>query len=64
MINQEQEQASNATSGSAGEIFKNATPKQQEIIKKVLSEERKVIHQKHRTRIFDCIITIIKEHVQ
>ena len=49
---------------SASEMFRSAERVQQEIIETVLREERQVMHQKHRTKIFDKIIGIIKERVQ
>jgi L-serine deaminase len=49
---------------TASELFRSADKTQQEIVKAVLNEERQVMHQKHRTKIFDNIVRIIKEHVQ
>lgn len=64
MTDQETRPTASSGSSSAAEIFSKADKIQQEIVKAVLNEERKVIHQKHRTRIFDSIVGIIKERVQ
>lgn len=48
----------------ASDMFRSADRVEQEIIKAILHEERQVMHQKHRTRIFDNIVGIIKDRVQ
>jgi L-serine deaminase len=60
----EAKQSAPQTSQSASEMFRSADKTQQRIIEAVLREERQVMHQKHRTKIFDNIVGIIKEHVQ
>lgn len=49
---------------SASEMFRSAEPMEREIIEAILREERQVMHQKHRTKIFDNIVGIIKERIQ
>lgn len=49
---------------TASELFHSADKTQQEIVKAILNEERQVMHQKTRNKIFDKIVGIIKEHVQ
>jgi len=53
-----------ATTPTASELFRSADKTRQKIIEAILREERQVMHQKHRTKIFDSIVGIIKEHVQ
>lgn len=52
------------TGQSASEMFRHANAVEREIIEAILHEERQVMHQKHRTKIFDNIVGIIKDRVQ
>jgi len=52
------------TSESASEMFRHADHVEREIIEAILHEERQVMHQKHRTKIFDNIVGIIKDRIQ
>lgn len=49
---------------SAHKIFKNLDPLQQQIIKELLSAERKVIHQVRRNDIFVNITSIIQKNIK
>ncbi len=60
----EQRSTGEAEGPTSAELFRSADKVHQKIIEAILREERQVIHQKHRTKIFDNIVGIIKEHVQ
>ncbi|MBN1546917.1 MAG: hypothetical protein JW902_09675 [Syntrophaceae bacterium] len=60
-ISKEQFQSENGESVS--QIFAAASKEQQEIIKEILSEERKVFHKGYRNKIYDKIVAIIRGKV-